>query len=857
MSTINRLSSVDALQPGDLIPVWDGSNGDTRKASMSTLLAYIESNFADPDYTTRVVAPSANGFNVDAGDTGTSLWLIINPLAAYASGSISLPAAAFAANDQEVVIVFTQSVASFSITSAGATIENSPTVVNTYDSFRFRYNASQLTWYRLDSAAITADLVAYMPAGTGAVETTVQAKLRQTISVQDFGAVGDGITDDTAAIKAAADAMTSGQSLDFGSGTYLVSQADAGNADAYGKKIMNLSGLRDISIIGQNATIKCVDHDINNYGGLLFLNVSNCKRVHISGLYFEMNATGRNTTDAAYPFFGAIVGADTPGAFTTICSDWLIEDCKFKIFHPFGQLCTSGSSYNGDPNNGFKAFSIFVSGIDSATAYDDQNRNITIRDVTFLNGHNAYAIWVWAWNNIIIDGMICEAYVGKGSDNAGVLNYEGLAAIRYHQWYCQGIVVTNCHFRAKPSAERTGGFEGGAKFIAFDTNNTTDLSNGYSIASNNTILLSNGDAANSVQDFGIQVYCYGDVIIEGNIFDGDPSPTNAIGSSCVTYNGFIGGGVGHSTFSCNDNIFGSHLSYAQNIVFSNGSSTSDATRRCKVFQCTGNVSASQQQYFLYMVDPDVSYPYGGCQLTIIANNIIDGTLNTLFDKNSTSSRGIGFSGTGATDQIIIKDNQFRAKYYGIYGTVGSSAEPDLSGNSFVDVTSDYSLGGAATLSFQSGQGVDFAKSALAGATKTVLTAYEERTFTPVVKDGPAGNIATAAIATGRVTKIGRIAHFELNLTNIDTSGLTAGNGIYITGFPFTKVNDGNFYASYIVSKNSVASTEGVITGTIVPNTAYMTLNNQISGAAGLTTALVSQITSGSGDLNVVGSYEVQ
>ena len=36
-----------------------------------------------------------------------------------------------------------------------------------------------------------ADLVSYLPAGTGAVATTVQTKLRETVSVKDFGAVGD------------------------------------------------------------------------------------------------------------------------------------------------------------------------------------------------------------------------------------------------------------------------------------------------------------------------------------------------------------------------------------------------------------------------------------------------------------------------------------------------------------------------------------------------------------------------------------------------------------------------------------------------------------------------------------------
>jgi hypothetical protein len=56
--------------------------------------------------------------------------------------------------------------------------------------------------------ATNASVVQYNPTGTGAVPTTVQTKLRETISVKDFGAVGNGTTDDSDEINNAVAAHT-------------------------------------------------------------------------------------------------------------------------------------------------------------------------------------------------------------------------------------------------------------------------------------------------------------------------------------------------------------------------------------------------------------------------------------------------------------------------------------------------------------------------------------------------------------------------------------------------------------------------------------------------------------------------
>lgn len=73
-----------------------------------------------------------------------------------------------------------------------------------------------------DADAISSANVSFLQAGTGAITRTVQSKLRDALSVKDFGAVGDAITDDTQAFQRAFNYVNSigGGIVEIPPGTY-------------------------------------------------------------------------------------------------------------------------------------------------------------------------------------------------------------------------------------------------------------------------------------------------------------------------------------------------------------------------------------------------------------------------------------------------------------------------------------------------------------------------------------------------------------------------------------------------------------------------------------------------------------
>ena len=110
-----------------------------------------------------------------------------------------------------------------------------------------KFTTSQLN----SSGATTASQVSYSPPFTNSVTTNVELKLAETVSVKDFGAVGDGIVDDTVAIQTAINYVSNSvyETLYFPAGTYKFSTLycvyDAVNNPGY-----NVVRNAQISLVG-------------------------------------------------------------------------------------------------------------------------------------------------------------------------------------------------------------------------------------------------------------------------------------------------------------------------------------------------------------------------------------------------------------------------------------------------------------------------------------------------------------------------------------------------------------------------------------------------------------------------------
>lgn len=275
---------------------------------------------------------------------------------------------------------------------------------------------------RPTSAALAASggaaLVGVIQSGTGATARTVQDKLRETVSVKDFGAVGDGVANDTAAIQAAIDSLgaAGGGTVVFPLGSYLtgtlnlpqdVTLKGAGrfatrlvattglNAPVINRagtigSVINRGGVRDLAIVGSGkANTGCIGIRtvFTNRGIYENVDIFACYRgTWIENVWQEfwlnvhVHGTGADQSFIGFYFApkDPTVGVSN-AVIATGCMAQGVEFCGWRIENANGSKFTSceGSDgthawYIGDPSSGTQTaeFMHFVNCLGDTTTGD-------------------------------------------------------------------------------------------------------------------------------------------------------------------------------------------------------------------------------------------------------------------------------------------------------------------------------------------------------------------------------------------------------------------------------------------------------------------------------------------------------
>ena len=302
----------------------------------------------------------------------------------------------------------------------------------------------------------------------------VQLKLQESVSVLDFGAVGDGVTDDTAAIQAAINAASR---IYFPEGNYKITDQSGGYGlliNASNKQLVG-AGLEVANLVYTSSAInrpaiKVTASDVHfeslridgtanatnvaqtraNCDGIDFLNVSECSVRFCQivgghyGIYFD-NDTGSYDNNDHNIAEGNILRLFQSTGFVAHQAQYLLvqgndaKDCKsdgFKISEgtQFSRILGNTSRNNG--RDGFDVYSGFIESVlDGNVAEDNQLQGYEIKG-TF--GATDYVVR----NSVFSNNVAARNGVGG--------TYSGFSIIS----------VRNCTFDGNVSVSNTGsGFD--------------------------------------------------------------------------------------------------------------------------------------------------------------------------------------------------------------------------------------------------------------------------------------------------------------------------------------------------------------------------------------------------------------
>jgi hypothetical protein len=221
-------------------------------------------------------------------------------------------------------------------------------VLATLDNLSGINDTTALTTFEASLASSSgSSLVGFLASGTGSVLRTGQDKLRDFVSVKDFGAKGDGSTNDTSAIQSAVNAS---KCVFFPPGTYLYSTINCDGfigtvlqgSSGISSCILRCTGTGSSAALTFKSSFDCVirdmtlDHSSASFTGYL-LNLGHSTSTDTQGFMAE-NVTFGSQGFNLYSAQGVNLDKATVCTFTK---------CKFvSLNRPIDGQSSAGSSYS-------------------------------------------------------------------------------------------------------------------------------------------------------------------------------------------------------------------------------------------------------------------------------------------------------------------------------------------------------------------------------------------------------------------------------------------------------------------------------------------------------------------------------
>jgi len=307
----------------------------------------------------------------------------------------------------------------------------------------------------------------FLQNGTGAVNRTVQGRFQDTVSAKDFGATGNGTTDDTAALQAFVTYIVTNSKRGYiPEGTYIISSS------------LNFPQGGSYSVIGAGKNSTTIQQITNNVpifsmGGT---GSAACVFIEIANMYLHYaNAQGTSNTSAyaiylqssyyfcsfhhlrweGYTGFKVLSGQPAPQN-----TKWDEIDCTAATY---GSMMDWTGTVDAGPNWVIGRMQIACNNMVGPAFNNIKGVNANIDCLEFLSPTNCQLMLVQSGSDISINTMKMEVYTYNVAGNLFV--FDGGTNIRINQFICYGT---------------TGVFNpASGSFVLFETNaggNTGSLS---------------------------------------------------------------------------------------------------------------------------------------------------------------------------------------------------------------------------------------------------------------------------------------------------------------------------------------------------------------------------------------------